>query len=708
MIHVDWATAPATGHESAAALVASLRAAGFMAGLMPGSLPPGLSHSQAGLLAHLIAPAPPGPGDRLLILSAHAATDEHLAGLRSLAGRGLAAPVLAGRFETRQAEIGIAAKYSYVLGESPVLLPLPPEDSGLLCSATGPVIGADRGRSPDPDGRVRVLLIAPDVEAGGPRALQTLAAARRLKVTVLTDGESKTALRTAGVQLPVYHYGEAPLSALAARCDVAVFGRAVPKSYPMRLMLADLVLSGVALLDAAPGFANRARDPAFLPAPADPAALAGFLAHDLRDGLADLALLARGSAMAKAAGAALDGLRAALSLPETRPMPRPAAQRAARITAGDRVLFLPTNGVGLGHAQRCALIAGALAHEGGPRPAFAAFPSCLRLIKSHGFDAMPLVQKTGLHAEGFANDLVNSQRLEHILPDCAALVFDGGYVFTSVFRALLDHRLPGVWVRRGLWQAGQDNALALDREKVFQRVIVPAEAFDELNADYSAGPQLTHVGPIVQETALSAPDRARLREALAKRFGHPFRQLVVTMLGGGVAADRSAQSAALAAALARRPEVLHLIVVWPTAVVDPGLFGWPNTRVVRTHHAGVLSAACDLAISAVGYNSFHEALYARVPTIFVPQMAAFMDDQRARARAAADRGVARLVEAHELATLDRTVTRMLDRGEAETLRAALDRLDLPAPGTQAAAACIAEVAEVAPPRAAAWPSRRTA
>ena len=69
----------------------------------------------------------------------------------------------------------------------------------------------------------------------------------------------------------------------------------------------------------------------------------------------------------------------------------------------------------------------------------------------------------------------------------------------------------------------------------------------------------------------------------------------------------------------------------------------------------MLAAAADLVVTAAGYNSFHEALYNRVPAIFVPQMSAFMDDQRARARAACDRGLAAMVEANELMTLERLV-----------------------------------------------------
>ena len=61
-------------------------------------------------------------------------------------------------------------------------------------------------------------------------------------------------------------------------------------------------------------------------------------------------------------------------------------------------------------------------------------------------------------------------------------------------------------------------------------------------------------------------------------------------------------------------------------------------------------------------------LYNGTPAIFVPQMQAFMDDQRARARAASERGLAATVEATQLMTLEREVGRLLDGGGAEAAR----------------------------------------
>jgi hypothetical protein len=69
-----------------------------------------------------------------------------------------------------------------------------------------------------------------------------------------------------------------------------------------------------------------------------------------------------------------------------------------------------------------------------------------------------------------------------------------------------------------------------------------------------------------------------------------------------------------------------------------------------------------------------------------------MDDQKARAQAACDRGFAAMVEPTELVTLERLVLRHLDGGEAEAVRARLGDAELPEPGTRRAAELIEEVA----------------
>jgi UDP:flavonoid glycosyltransferase YjiC (YdhE family) len=164
------------------------------------------------------------------------------------------------------------------------------------------------------------------------------------------------------------------------------------------------------------------------------------------------------------------------------------------------------------------------------------------------------------------------------------------------------------------------------------------------------------------------------------------------MLGGGVAADRRAQVKTVCAHLENRSDVMHVLVVWPTATTDPSWFQYKNTRVVQSVHASALIPLADLFISAIGYNSFHEVIYGGVPTIFIPQMASFMDDQRARGQAAADREVAMMVEPWEFLTLTKRIDECLD-GHSEVLRKNLRSLHLPEPGARAAAAASLEVAQ---------------
>ena len=360
-------------------------------------------------------------------------------------------------------------------------------------------------------------------------------------------------------------------------------------------------------------------------------------------------------------------------------------------TPGGRCIFIPTNGVGLGHAQRCALIAGEMSSIAAAPLGFAAFPSCLGLLQSRGFDCLPLVSRSDAHVQPDAADLVNYLRYRQLFSAADTLVFDGGHVFSSIYRMVLERGLRAVWIRRGLWQAGQLANTPMEREAAFERVIVPLEAFDELNTDYSFGAHVHRVAPVVQRRPMDARRRTALRTALEKRFKRRFSRLIVTMLGGGEAADRSAQMHALAAQVSAHDDWLQLFVIWPGARLAPGLLNWKNSRVVSSRSALDLALAADVLVSAVGYNSFHEVLYHGIPTIFIPQMAAYMDDQERRARAACDRGLAACVGAHELLALERTLHDFLEGDRAAEVRAALQALELPEPGTAHAARLIAEV-----------------
>ncbi|MFO1106208.1 MAG: glycosyltransferase [Amaricoccus sp.] len=664
-------------YEDLAAFASQLAALGHPVGVPASALPDGLTRNAQFDLAPYLVDAP-GLGDRLILIAAQRLEEARLARLRRLAADGPRACLAFGSFGSRQAMIGAGAKLAYVCGAEPVLVDLTAPPGAAPTHADAPVFGIARRAAPAAP--PRLLLVEPNLAEPGLAAdLGALALSRLFSTTVLTDGRSKQDWRAArGSAIPFHQYGEMLPAPLAELSDLCVCFTPIQRNYRLHSLIANLAASGVALIDATRDHGIAAENDAFIPGPSSLRGLPEFLGAQILPNLASIAAhLGQADFTARIAPARL--------LEALAPPPR---RRRAPARRPD-IVFMPTNGVGLGHAQRCSLIAGELA----PRrasPAFAAFPSCLALVKSRGFDAMPLIGRSPLHQQSHENDLATYLRLRALTETASALVFDGGYIFDSVCRCIAENRLKGIWIRRGLWQAGQDASVALDREKLFGRVIVPGEAFDELNERYSHGTQLREVGPIVQRVTLDPAARAALRAGLAERFGIGFERLVVSQLGAGVAGDRAAEIQALCGLLERQPDILHLVLVWPSSVLQPAWFGWRRSRVVRSLHAATLAAAADLAISAAGYNSFHEALYNQTPTIFVPQTGAFMDDQHRRARAARERGLALLVEASDLMQLEREVGRLLQGGEAEMLRQRLASADLPEPGTARAARLIEE------------------
>ena len=691
-----------------------LQAGGIDAGIGSGSVPPEMSRNAFFDAVGRVRLGQPGPGDALVLLKGHEIHDARLTQLRRLGAPEDLRTLVLGRFPSFQSVIGAKMKLSYALGENPEVVDVP---AGLGAGNHHlPVFGikAEGGRRQDD--RPVVLLVGPDLKSEvQAQALLGLAASPLLRAILLTDGKTKADLQKAhGQALTVYHYGEILPTALAAMTDMALLFSAPSNSYRSQALLANLVLSGVPVADCSREKGHVRYAGSLLQGPADLLAVGSYLWAGI---LASRTMIGReiaGSRFAQAldGGEALAALRRVVAPAEAVAVAG-AAPLAARRAGRSKVLatdftqgaepvshvparethplvIVPTNGVGLGHAQRTSLIAA----EIDPKvltPAFAAFPSCMKMLKSYGFNVMPLVSRSPHHAAEHENDLVNYLRLKGLTQGSRTLVFDGGYVFDSIYRSILENDLAGVWVRRGLWQKGQDNSIALDREKVFSRVIVPSEAFEDLNEGYSQGSHIRTVGPIVQRVRMTAKRREKLRAQIAERYGRDYKHLAVTMLGGGVAADRTSQIAAICAMMASRRDTLHLLVVWPTATVEAGAYAWPNTRVVKTHHASVLVAAADLYISAVGYNSFHEAMYNRVPTIFMAQMAQYMDDQQARAMAAVSRGCADIVSPDEMLSLRHKISAFLDGGQGAEIRAALTELTLPEPGNAEAARLIMEL-----------------
>lgn len=674
MILCEHAHATTEAFDELSVFVSQLNAAGVTANVNVDALPENLHRNLQYELEPYLCDASALDIEKVIVLEATTLPDEKLAYLRNLNFVTDAQIYAVGRFQTPQTKISVLSKLSYALGRDPVLV-----DQDMfsdVAEGSKPAFGVFMPRS---ESEVpRVLLLAPELE--NPRHLEDIYSvvhSRQFETTIVTNGASKEIWQKKfGFGDSVYQFGELPPSDISATTDICVLLSDVSKNQRANSILRNTIVSGAVLVDCSQSDFGHQFESIAIQGPINLGYLPGFLSLEVAPNVPGLSEISKSSRLAFD----IDISRFLEQIQCVNLVKAPSTKGGNR---SNGVMFVPTNGVGLGHAQRCSLVAGALPEHTTAR--FAAFPSCLPMINRYGFDGIPLVSRSDLHQEPHANDILNFARLDTTIQPNEVFVFDGGYVFDSIYRTIAKHRLKSVWIRRGLWQAQQNNSVALDREKVFSSVIVPSEAFEELNHRYSDSKKLKTVGPIVQTPDSRKFNAGKLRENLRQRFDRDFDHLVVTMLGGGVAADRTAQIQAICAAIERRDDTLNLVVTWPTARVDPGWFCWQNSRVVRTHHANPLVSASDLFISAVGYNSFHEAMYNRVPSIFIPQMSAFMDDQRARAESALSRGAAILVEPNQMSTLDREISNCLDGGKNADLRKVLTGLDLPPPGNSDAA-----------------------
>ena len=589
-----------------------------------------------------------------------------------------------GSFETPQDQISATARLTYLTGRAPIMKALndfPRIQAGnSICPSFG--INIETETFPHLRGKPSVSIIVHDMEdpnsSGG---LQFLTTTRKFNALAYMSGKDKSDwIRLFGPGGHIYGFSEISPTALSKMSDVLVLTGPIGNNQNALCLLNNHLVSGGAVVDASPdGEFERAGLPVHR-GPTDLAYLQMFLDETILPNLDGIK-----EATKTTSGSSEIGIEQILE-----DLPMQADKKSTSPAKASQVHFMPTNGIGLGHAQRCVLVAEELSKQS-VDPSFFAFPSCLPMINRAGFAGTPLIQRSELHEDSAANDLANYARLRSRMNEGDVFVFDGGYIFDSVTRSILDRKLSSVWIRRGLWRAGQDNRIPLDREKFFARIIAPQEAMNDLNGNLSNGTHIHAVGPIVRKVASTKKSRNELHKAIKKEFGVEFDKLIITMLGSGAVHDLSANVQAICNTIESREDCLNLMVVWPSSVVPSQRYAWNRSKVVKTMQASWLAAHSDFIVSAAGYNSFHETLYNKIPAIFVPQEAQILDDQEARAEAAAKLGLAAHIPAAKLSQLDREVRRFLDQGKAETIKDALEAYDLPETGNKKAADLIKEM-----------------
>ena len=352
------------------------------------------------------------------------------------------------------------------------------------------------------------------------------------------------------------------------------------------------------------------------------------------------------------------------------------------MAASRRILFVTSNGIGLGHLTRSMAIARRL--DAGIEPFFITFSAAAPVVREQGF---PVEYIASYDRPGAGTDLSWTFRtrdrlavaVEEIRPE--VVVFDGTHPYERLLPALRSTGAKLVWCRRAMWRESADTA-PLHRTHLFDAVLEPGE----LDPGADRGPTVARrdevhaVGPIV----LLDPSELEGRVAAERALGlEPGRRNVLVQLGQGEGVrDATARAVAHLAAM---PGVQ--VAALASHLVALGELPDGVARLEATYPIARQFAAFDAAVSAAGYNAVHELAEAGVPALFVP-IERLTDDQAARAQGAESRGVGIAAAGPDDPELERLLDRLLsgDRRRGPTV---------PSQGAAQAAEWLAGMAESA-------------
>lgn len=362
--------------------------------------------------------------------------------------------------------------------------------------------------------------------------------------------------------------------------------------------------------------------------------------------------------------------------------PRPATGVPMQVRGQERarrVLFVTSNGVGLGHLTRVMAIARHL--PPGTETAILTMSQAFRLAVEAGFltQFLPHYRLTGADPAAWNTALAAEigDFIAFFRPD--SVVFDGNVPYAGLLAALDRHAsVKRIWVRRALWSPVNESHAGSQRR--FDMVIEPGE----LSARFDRGPTSGMPGVCIVPPILgTGPDDRLTAQAARQALDLPAEGVVVAlMLGAGTNFDLTGIRARLLERLAGRPDVTLVELLPPIRGDSPT--APPGLRQLALYPACRYSRGFDAMIAGAGYNTFHENLLGAIPTLFIANEAEEMDLQLLRARHAALAGWARMLRADDVIGLDRELAALLDPQVRARMVARMARLPQGDGATEAA------------------------
>ncbi|NND96389.1 MAG: hypothetical protein HKN47_03555 [Pirellulaceae bacterium] len=352
-----------------------------------------------------------------------------------------------------------------------------------------------------------------------------------------------------------------------------------------------------------------------------------------------------------------------------------------------RIVCYAINGAGLGHLTRLRTVAkwlrryASLLDERPPEILFLTSSDASDTLADAGFAAFKIPSKT-VARKTELNKLEYRRLAKHFVwntlgvfsPDLLVVdTFPSGS-FDELFQ-VLDGPFKTSFVYRNVKPEYASRATFRSALRMYDSIVAPHGMIESQRGGFAAHDgELRFSGEVIQ---FEHEDLLPAEQARRQLGVDPNQKLVYVSAGGGGDCDAEQQLQSLVRALQQMDNVQLLVGAGPLYRGER----LAGENVIWYDGPGIANyfAALDAAVSAAGYNPFHELLFARVPTAFYAQDK-IADDQSERIASATQvRACERIADWTDATEVLGVVDRMLDESVAAEMRTACESM-LPSNG----------------------------